>query len=484
MPELVFLRRGEELLRVALDRSRVVLGRAETSDIVIPDPDVGRHQAAVLFDGGAAVLEDLSGRGTVVSGGRTAWALLAEGADIVLGQWRAVYRAPPSADTHAATGALQPTADPQRWSTRGPFLGTLRVFDAESPARAALGSRVSQPTPEPAAATRERPLSPAIIGADPGIRSLPESIDRVALSSALVGIFGEPGSGRELVARAIHARSGRTERPFVRVNCQAVRTEFLETELFGHEKGTPDRPGGSRRGAFDEAAGGTLFLDEVGELSLELQEALLRVLESQEFRRVGATSPSPVAARVVVATNKDLLSATRVGMFREDLYDRLCTAPLVLPPLRRRRGDVPALAEHLVKEFSPQGQPVSITSAALGRLSQHSWPGNIRELRNVVHRALLLRKGPTIDVGELLFDTEPNVSAGLTVGEYVPGLTLDQMLRQREREIVESALRHFDNNRERVARELGVARSTLFKRLKDWGLTKHDETEPESPTFM
>jgi two-component system, NtrC family, response regulator HydG len=483
MPELVFLRRGEEMLRVALDRSRVVLGRAETSDIVIPDPDVGPHQAAVLFDGGAAVLEDISGKGTVVSGGRTDRAYLEEGVDIILGQWRAVYRASPPVAATAANGNPQPAADPHRWSTRGPFLGTVRVFDAAPATRAALPSRATPPAREPGLAARMPPLSPAIIGADPAIRSLPESIDRVAATAALVGIFGEPGSGRELLARAIHARGGHTERPFVRVNCRVVGKELLETELFGHETGWVSGPGGPRPGAFDEAAGGTLFLDEVGEFSLNLQEALLRALESREFRRVGATRPVPVAARVVVATNKDLLSATRIGMFREDLYDRLCTAPLMLPPLRRRPGDVPALAEHLVKEFSPHGQPVSITPAALGRLSRHSWPGNIRELRNVVHRALLLRKGQTIDVGELLFDTEL-VRPGLPAGEFIPGLTLDQMLRQREREIVESALRHFDNNRERVARELGVARSTLFKRLKDWGLTKHDEPDPDVPTPM
>ena len=181
--------------------------------------------------------------------------------------------------------------------------------------------------------------------------------------------------------------------------------------------------------------------------------------------------------RVVVATNKDLLTATSVGTFRQDLYDRLCVTPLILPPLRRRRGDVPALAEHLVSMFCPRGQAVSITPDALARLSQHSWPGNMRELRNVVHRALLLRSGPTIDVSELQFDPEPARTRMLD--QFVPGMTLDQMLRQREREIVESALLHFDNNRERVARELGVARSTLFKRLKDWGLTRHDDPEAE-----
>lgn len=463
MPELVFLRRGEELLRIALDRSRVVLGRAETSDIVIPDAEVSAHQAAVLLDGGVAVVEDLSGKGTTVSGERTTRAPLADGADITLGQWRAVFRAERATAPSPST-APNGTADPERWSTRGPLVGTVRVFGTETmPSGAATAF-------QSASALQERPASPAILGADPGIRQLADFIERVAPSAEVVAIFGESGSGRERVARAIHARSGRTEGPLVRVQCRVIRPELLETELFGSEKT-------GRLGAVEEAAGGTLFLDEVGELSLELQGTLLRALESREFRRVGATVASPLDVRMVVATSQDLLSATRAGKFRKDLYDRLCMAPLILPPLRRRRGDVPELAEHLLREFSPRGQPVSITSEALGRLAQHSWPGNLRELRNVLHRALLVRTGHTIDVGELRLDAHPGVEQRLPVGEFIPGMTLEQMLRQREREIVEGALRHFDNNRERVARELGVARSTLFKRLKDWGLTKHEDPE-------
>ncbi len=473
MPELVFLRRGEERLRVAVDRSRLVLGRAQTSDIVIPDPDVSEHHAAILFDGGAAVVEDLSGKGTVVSGGKTDRAPLSDGADITLGQWRAVFRAE-SAEEGARARALQAAPDPQRWSTKGPFVGTVRVFGA-GPAPAAAISTAAPPSVAPATVARGLP-SEAIIGADPGIRLVANFIDRVAPSSELVAIFGEPGSGRELVARAIHARSGRTERPLVRVQCRRIRNELLATELFGHEQSATR---GIRHGAFEEAAGGTLFLDEVGELSLELQGTLLQALESREFRRVGATTPSRMDARVVVATNKDLLSATRVGTFREDLYERLCVAPLILLRSGVGAATFPRWREHLVRVFSPRGQPVSITSEALGRLAEYSWPGNIRELRNVVHRALLLRSGATIDVGELHFDPEPALT-GTRPAQFVPGMTLDQMLRQREREIVESALVYFDNNRERVARELGVARSTLFKRLKDWGLTKHDEPEPRS----
>jgi DNA-binding NtrC family response regulator len=450
MPELVFLRRGEERLRVVLDRSRAILGRAESSDITIPDPSLAGHQAAVLFDGAAVMVEDLSGQGTLVSGRRVTQAAVPDGAEIALGQWRAAIHG--LAAPHAAPRPSR--ENPQRWCSQGPMAGTVRVFGAES--RTSPGSgRDGVPD--------------ALLGEDPGMRQLGDFIERVALSQSVVAIFGESGTGRELVARTLHARSGRSQSPFLRVNCRTVRTGLL-AELFSF--GAPNSD------VSHETGGGTLFLDEVGALSLDLQSALLRALESRSLQRESASSRSQLDMRVVVATNEDLLSATRLGLFREDLYDLLCMAPLILPPLRHRRGDIPALAEHLLKAFTPRGQTVRITKEALDRLVQYSWPGNLRELRAVIQRALLLRTSPTLDVSELNFDVQPSRPDGRLSGSFVPGLTLEQMLREREREIIEGALRHFDNNRERVARELGVARSTLFKRLKDWGLTKHDTPRP------
>ncbi len=211
---------------------------------------------------------------------------------------------------------------------------------------------------------------------------------------------------------------------------------------------------------------------------MDLQAKLLRALESGEIKRVGASKPSHVDVRVVAATNRDLLAAARDGRFREDLYYRLCVVPLHLPPLRSRRSDVLGLAEHFLRMYSPRGQTVRLTPAAMERLQQHAWPGNIRELRNVVHRALLLRKGDAIDATDITFDQEVNRETGVSVPELPPGMTLEQMLLKLERQIVEAALRRCNNNRERVARELGVARSTLFKRLKEWGLTRQEE-EPE-----
>ncbi|MGO9831121.1 MAG: sigma-54-dependent Fis family transcriptional regulator [Myxococcaceae bacterium] len=455
MPELVFLRRGEELLRVALDRSRMVLGRGATSDVVIPHPEVSPSQAAVLYDGRDVVLEDLSGKGTVVCGAKAQRASLPIGADIALGQWQAVVR-----ELHSAP----PPSPPEPWRPQGPR--TVRVFPPEQlPAPRAVVPALAE------RAALKRPVVPArtIIGADPSIRQLAHFIQRVAESGAVVAIFGEPGSGRELVARAIHAQSVESDRPFIRVNCRAIDRQFLGGELFGR-RGSFTTQDAFAAGAFGQAGGGTLFLDEVGELSLDVQAELLLRLESQDA--------GPAAVRVVAATNQDLLSATRAGLFLERLYDMLCLAPFVLPPLRSRRGDLAALAEHFVRCGGPQGQPLSIAPEALDRLRQHGWPGNIRELHNVIRRALLLRTGPGIEVADLHLGIECCGENLPATAEFVPGLTLEQMLRQREREIVESALRRFDNNRERVARELGVARSTLFKRLKDWGLTGHGEPEP------
>ncbi|CAM3355967.1 FHA domain-containing protein [Corallococcus sp. ZKHCc1 1396] len=543
MPELVFFRRGEEVLRVAVDRARLVLGRGDSSDVAIPDPEVSRQQVALLWDGQQCRVEDLSGKGTKVAGKLVERGDLPDGADVELGQWRAVFRRHgASEDADAATDVGNATQvqgrDAQRWqaaqvrvkqgttetvhrltgdsftvgkdtgcdlvlqdrfisgkhlkvtrkdgvfhvvdlrSTNGTWLGPVRLFEAEvtlpTSLRVGEAELILEVVP---AAKKEAPSFHGILGGDPSVRQLTDLIQRVAPSTAAVTILGESGTGKELVANALHACSPRANRPLIPVNCAAISKELIESELFGHEKGAFTGSVGARKGAFEEADGGTLFLDEIGELPLDLQAKLLRALESGEIKRVGASRPMHVDVRVVAATNRDLLAASREGRFREDLYYRLCVVPLHLPPLRNRRGDVLGLAEHFVRAFAPRGQTVRFTQPALERLQQHAWPGNIRELRNVVHRALLLRKGPSIDAGDLSFDQEVNRETGVTVPELPPGMTLEQMLEKLERQIIETALRRFNNNRERVARELGLARSTLFKRLKDWGMTKQDEQE-------
>jgi len=547
MPELVFLRRGEEVLRFALDRPKIVLGRGDRCDVVIPDPEVSRQQALVLIDGDSALVEDLSGKGTLVGGARVQRAALADGAEVGLGQWRAIYRSQAAGGEEAPETEVRGTvAQPidgasERWqpaqirlrhggmeslhrlvgegctlgkdpgndlvledqfisgrhlrltrrggrflvldhaSTNGTWLGAVRLFEAEVPLHTQLRMGETDVLVEPATpARKDGPTGwEGLVGQDPSIRQLIELVERVAPSSAAVTILGESGTGKELVARAIHARSPRAERPFIPVNCAAISKELIESELFGHEKGAFTGAVGAHKGAFEEADGGTLFLDEIGELPLDLQAKLLRALESGEIKRVGSSRPTHVDVRVVAATNRDLLAAARSGQFRDDLFYRLSVVPLTLAPLRNRRGDISALAEHLLAQFSPRGQTVRFTPNALARLEAHPWPGNVRELRNVVHRALLLRRGTAIDEADLSFDPDPSprLRDGASVGQYIPGRKLEEMLEVAERQIVESALRQFNNNRERVARELGVARSTLFKRLKDWGMTRQDEQE-------
>ena len=544
MPELVFYRRGDEVLRVSLERQRLVLGRGENSDVVLPDREVSRQQVELVKTGDQLWAKDLSGKGTLVSGQRVDSAALVDGADLQLGQWRAIYRATSGGglaevtqldgtrteqqgretQKRLATGArvrirrgdnetlrgfegdtlsvgkdaaneivlddgfisarhLRITRKPRGFhvvdlqSTNGTFLGSIRIHDAEVPPYTILRVGETELTLEPVEDTPVNTGFLGMVGHDPSVRQLVELIDRVAPSNAAVAIFGESGTGKELVAHALHTRSSRSEKPFIPVNCAAISKDLIESELFGHEKGAFTGATNARKGAFEEADGGTLFLDEIGELPLELQAKLLRALESGEIKRVGASRPIHVDVRVVAATNRDLLAASREGRFREDLYYRLCVVPLHLPPLRSRRGDILPLAEHFLKQFSPRGQQIQLLPAAVERMKTHSWPGNIRELRNVVHRALLLRKGPSIDVADLSFDTERSPEVGVMVPEHLPGMTLEGMMEKLERQIVEAALRKYGNNRERVARELGVARSTLFKRLKDWGLTRQDEPE-------
>ena len=320
-----------------------------------------------------------------------------------------------------------------------------------------------------------------MVGSCPAMREVFDRVRKVSGTDATVLILGESGTGKELVARAVHDQSSRHDAPIITVNCASIPETLIESELFGHEKGAFTGATNARRGAFEEADGGTLFLDEIGELPLDLQAKLLRALESGEIKRVGASRPTHVDVRIVAASNRDLLAACRAPRLRDDLYYRLCVIPLHLAPLRNRRGDVLALAEHFVRLFSPRGQQVGFTPSAIDRLQTHSWPGNIRELRNAVHRALLLRRGPMIDAADLSYDQEVNPETGITVPELPRGMTLEQMLEKLERQIVETALRRYNNNRERVAKELGVARSTLFKRLKDWGLTRKDEPWPEPP---
>jgi DNA-binding NtrC family response regulator len=358
-------------------------------------------------------------------------------------------------------------------STNGTYLDGVRLYEAEVPLHTVLGN-----TFEPMPQDSQEPDFYGIVGSDPSVRLLVERIQRVAPTPLVVTILGESGTSKELVARALHECSPRAAQPFRALNCAALSPAVLESELFGHEKGAFTGADSKRQGAFAAAHGGTLFLDEVGELSLELQAKLLRVLESQEVKPVGADRPIHVDVRVVAATHRNLMAWARQGKFREDLYYRLGGMLLPLPPLRSRRGDIRLLAEHFVRAYSPRGQKVKFTAAALARLQEHIWPGNIRELRNVVHRALFLRRGPKIEERDLTFDEAPSSAGDDPLGqglELPEGVTLEQMMQRLERQLIENTLRRCQNNKDRTARALGLARSSLFKRLKEWNLCAAEE---------
>jgi DNA-binding NtrC family response regulator len=375
-------------------------------------------------------------------------------------------------------------------STNGTFVGGARVSQAELP----LGVPVTLGDAELVLEPRDAPEPPraeafeGMISRDPAMRQLFELLERVATSEAPATIFGETGTGKELVARALHARSPRRDGPFIPVNCSAIAESLIESELFGHEKGAFSGAERMRKGAFEEADRGTLFLDEIGELPLDLQPKLLRVLELGEVKRVGASRPVSVNVRIVAATHRDLRAQVRAGKFREDLFYRLCVVPLTVPPLRQRRGDVRPLAEAFLARTSPRGLPLRFAPDALAKLETYDWPGNVRQLRNVVQRALLFRgEGLTVPATAVTFEdtraTPSPAAAGDDDTMYVRGLSLEEI----EREAIRLSLRRNKGMRAAVVRELRIAKSTVMKRIGQWNLqdegrvagepVEEDETE-------
>jgi DNA-binding NtrC family response regulator len=362
-------------------------------------------------------------------------------------------------------------------STNGTFISGARVAAADLPlgVPVALGDAeiVLEPrdAPEP-----ERPQTfDGMITLDPSMRQVFELIERVGPSEAAVTILGETGTGKELVARALHGRSARRDAPFVPVNCSAIAESLIESELFGHEKGAFTGAERMRKGAFEEADRGTIFLDEIGELPLDLQPKLLRVLELGEVKRVGASRPIQVSVRIVAATHRDLHAAVRAGRFREDLFYRLCVVPITVPPLRQRKGDARALAEAFLARAAPRGVPVRWSPEALAKLEAYDWPGNVRQLRNVVQRALLFRgEGVSIPASAVTFEDTRSARAGSGDDDtlYVRGLTLEDI----EREAIRLSLRRNRGKRAAVVKELRIAKSTVMKRIGQWGL--QDEGRP------
>jgi DNA-binding NtrC family response regulator len=304
-----------------------------------------------------------------------------------------------------------------------------------------------------------------MIGLEGDLSEVATLIGRVAPTDATVMIRGESGSGKELVARELHRRSSRAERPFVRVNCAAFSEGVLESELFGHEAGAFTGAKQARIGRFEQANGGTLFLDEIGDVSPAVQVRLLRVLQERELERVGGNRTVKIDIRVVAATHRDLETMVRSGEFRQDLFFRLNVVPIVVPPLRHRAGDLAALARHFVEHFCRQlGKRVEISAAALDGLARYDWPGNVRELRNVVERAVVLADGsPLLEPEDFTFDMAKSPAVAVA---HSRADSIFEQIAAVEAEKIKDALRRAGGSRARAARLLGIARTTLNDKLK------------------
>ena len=313
-----------------------------------------------------------------------------------------------------------------------------------------------------------------IVGRSYPIRALLERIEKVAGTPARVLITGENGTGKELVARAIHRGSTRERKPFVEVNCAAIPSELIESELFGHMKGSFTGAISDRAGKFEQADQGTLFLDEIGDMSLAAQAKVLRVLQDGVVTRIGGNKPVQVDVRVLAATNKELEEEINAGRFREDLFYRLNVVPISVPALRERREDIELLVIHFLQQLAIRdGLPArSITDEALKALTALDWPGNVRELRNTVERLVILANAPVIGISDVerLVGRRAAEPAGL--GTLVECGTFEEFKQEAERAFLVAKLRAFDWNVSETARALDMPRSNLYKKIERYGLTR------------
>ena len=330
---------------------------------------------------------------------------------------------------------------------------------------------------------RQRLGKHELVGSGPAMSKLLAQIERVAASETRVCILGETGTGKELVARAIHEKSPRRENAFVTLNCAAVPAELIESELFGHEKGSFTGAAGRHTGKFEQAEAGTLFLDEIGDMPVSMQAKLLRVLEEGEVERVGGEKPVKVNVRVIVATHRNLEELVKKNEFRRDLFHRVYVFPLFLPPLRERPEDFPDLVVHFSRQVAAQNgwKEKLFAPDAIAALRQYSWPGNVRELRNVVERLILLSAEDTItapDVKPVLPAGESSTSAAGASADSGQG-TLLQRTESFERNVLLAELRRHNFHMTNVARALGLERSHLYKKCQQLGIDLQSLRKPE-----
>ena len=309
-----------------------------------------------------------------------------------------------------------------------------------------------------------------MVGESKAMQRLRSEIELAAPSGSRVLIFGENGTGKELVARAIHRGSARADGPFVEVNCAAIPDELIESELFGHKKGSFTGASEDKVGKFQAADGGTLFLDEIGDMSLKTQAKVLRALQEQRIEPVGGNRTVSVNVRVIVATNKNLEEEIAEGRFRKDLYFRINVIPVRVPPLRERREDIPMLAEYFLKDLAERfgRKPKEFEKAAVETLKRHDWPGNVRELRNTIERLMIMVPGETIGAGDLAY-----TATGGGEEQPVEGMEFDSLKEAREyfeRAVIRSKLEQLDYNVADTAKALKIERSHLYRKLKAFGI--------------
>ncbi len=315
-------------------------------------------------------------------------------------------------------------------------------------------------------------ISERIVGNTPQMQDVYKMIGKVAASDANVLIIGETGAGKESIAEMLHEYSGYSKGPLIKVNLTALPATLMESELFGHEKGSFTGADRQRIGRFEMAHKGTIFLDEIGDMALTLQAKLLRVLQEREFERVGSSQSIKVDVRVVAATNKDLLAEVEAGRFREDLYHRLAVITIHVPPLRERKDDIPLLVEHFLQKhrFGDASPPARMSEEALQRLMIYDWPGNVRELEHTVERAVVLAQGGVITADHLAMDVDREIAIIDLNQQLTDNKTLGELLAATESRYIQRALLRSDGNRHGAAKLLGIDVATLEKKLAEHGL--------------
>ena len=401
-----------------LTEQGLTMGASPTNDIVLEDPYVSSFHARVFMSAGRPMIEDVGSR-------------------------------------------------------NGVFVGNQKVHSAE--ATAGIQIKVGQTilvVAEQVVQTGKAPggrSAGQMIGKSEAVENLRKLLRRVAASDIPILLTGETGTGKEVAAILVAELSPRAAKPLIVLNCGALSRELVESELFGHEKGAFTGANSKKVGAFEAANGGTLFLDEIGELLLEMQPKLLRALENSEVRRLGSPTSFYVDVRIIAATNRKLEEEVAAGRFREDLLHRLNIVTVELPPLRRRPADIPDLAAHFIASFSPPGAQVGIDDASLAKLSEHVWPGNIRELRNTLQRAVLMRAGDHVGVDDITF-APSSVEHRAAVSEGVSDRTLAEV----EKEAITAALIRFKGNKRLAADALGVSRSTVHRKSEEYGINLDD----------